>query len=161
MVPGYNVYETRDGRYLALGIFRPQSWQALCRALGREDYSDQQWATGEKRDEILSFLQETFRTKTTEEWCQLLRGLDVEIAPVNSLPEVYSDPHLLHRGMIVEVDHPAAGKMKQLGIPMRFSETPGRLRNPAPFIGQDTEAVLRELGYDEKGIETLRDARAI
>jgi crotonobetainyl-CoA:carnitine CoA-transferase CaiB-like acyl-CoA transferase len=161
VVPGYNVYETGDGKYLALGIFRPQSWQALCRALGREEYSDQQWATGRRREEVLAFLRETFRTRTRDEWCRMLRELDVEVGPVNSLPEVYADPHLRHRKMIVEVEHPVAGQMKQLGIPMKFSETPGRLRNPAPRIGQDTETILKELDYSEKDIEALRDAQAI
>lgn len=161
VVPGYNVYETQDKKYLALGIFRPQSWQALCQLLGREDLVDHQWATGEKHAEILSFLQETFRTRTRDEWCRTLRELDVEIGPVNSLPEVYADPQVLHREMVVEVDHPTAGKMSQVGIPIKFSETPGKLRNPAPSIGQDTESILKELEYDEKGIQALRDAQAI
>lgn len=161
VVPGYNVYETQDKKYVALGIYRPQSWQALCQLLGREDLVDHQWATGEKHAEILSFLEETFRTKTRDEWCQVLRELDVEVGPVNSLLEVYADPQVLHRHMVVEVDHPKAGKMKQVGIPFKFSETPARLRNPAPSIGQDTESILKELEYDEKGVQALRDAQAI
>ncbi len=161
VLPAYHVYETKDGRHVALGIFRPQSWQALCRALGREEYSDRQWATGKRRDETLSFLQEAFRTRTRDEWCRLLRELDIEIGPVNSLPEVYADPHLQHRGMILDVDHPAGGQMRQIGIPIKFSETPGRLRIPAPSIGQDTEAILEELGYDKKGIEALRSGKVI
>jgi crotonobetainyl-CoA:carnitine CoA-transferase CaiB-like acyl-CoA transferase len=161
VVPGYNVYETHDNKYVALGIFRPQSWQALCQVLGREDFVDHQWATGEKHGEILSFLEETFRTKTRDEWCRMLRELDVEIGPVNSLPEVYADPQVLHRQMVVEVDHPTAGKMNQVGIPIKFSETPARLRTPAPAIGQDTDSILKELEYDEKDIQALRDAQAI
>jgi len=63
--------------------------------------------------------------------------------------------------MVVEVEHPTAGKMKQVGIPLKFSETPGQIRNPAPSIGQDTEAILQELGYNEKDIVALRSAQAI
>ena len=161
VMPGYNVYETKDGKYLALGIFRPQSWQALCQTLGREDLIDQQWAMGAKQEEILSFFQETFGTKTRDEWYHLLRDLDVEVGPVNSPQEVCSDPQVLHRGMVVEVDHPIAGRIKQVGIPIKFSETPGQIRSPAPTIGQDTEAILRELGYSEEGIGKLRHAQAI
>jgi crotonobetainyl-CoA:carnitine CoA-transferase CaiB-like acyl-CoA transferase len=161
VMPGYNVYEAGDGKYLALGTFRPQSWQALCQALGREDLIDQQWARGVKREEIISFFQESFRTKTRDEWCQLLRELDVEVGPINNLQEAFTDPQLLHRRMVVDVDHPIAGKMKQVGNPLRFSETPGEIRGPAPSIGQDTKAILLELGYHEDEIEGLREAEAI
>jgi len=161
VMPGYNVYETKDGKYLALGIFRPQSWQALCQTLGREDLIDQQWAMGAKLEEMISFFQKTFRTKNRDEWCHLLRDLDVEVGPVNSPQEVCSDPQVLHRRMVVEVEHPTAGKMKQVGIPLKFSETPGQIRNPAPSIGQDTEAILQELGYSGEDIVALRSAQAI
>jgi len=161
VMPGYNVYETKDGKYLALGIFRPQSWQALCQTLGREDLIDQQWAMGTKLEEMLSFFQKTFRTKTTDEWYHLLRDLDVEVGPVNSPQEVCSDPQVLHRRMVVEVEHPIAGRVKQVGIPIKFSETPGKIRSPAPTIGEDTEAILQELGYSEESIESLRHAQAI
>ena len=63
--------------------------------------------------------------------------------------------------MVADVDHPTAGRMQQVGIPIKLSETPGRIRNPAPAMGQDTEAVLRELDYDEEAIEALRSANAI
>jgi len=161
VMPGYNVYETKDGKYLALGIFRPQSWQALCQTLGREDLIDQQWAMGAKQEEMLSLFQETFRSKTRDEWYHLLRDLDVEVGPVNSPQEVCSDPQVLHRGMVVEVEHPIAGRVKQVGIPIKFSETPGQIRSPAPTIGQDTEAILQELGYSEEDIEGLHHAQAI
>jgi len=160
-MPGYNVYEAKDGKYLALGTFRPQSWEALCQALGRKDLVDQQSARGAKRDEIISFFQESFLTKTRDEWCRLLRELDVEVGPINSLQEVFADPQLLHRRMVVEVDHPIAGKMKQVGIPLQFSKTPGQIRSPAPSIGQDTKAILRELGYHKEEIEALRKAKAV
>jgi crotonobetainyl-CoA:carnitine CoA-transferase CaiB-like acyl-CoA transferase len=158
---GYNVYQTQDGKYLALGIFRPQSWKTLCETLGREDYIDHQWTPGEKQDEIRASLQDAFLTRTRDEWCHLLRKLDVEVGPVHSLPEVYTDDHILHRRMVADVDHPTAGRMQQVGIPIKLSETPGRIRNPAPAIGQDTEAVLKELDYDEEAIEALRSANAI
>jgi len=161
VMPGYNVYETKDSKYLALGIFRPQSWQALCNALGREDLTDQQWAMGSKQEEILSFLRDTFLNKTRDEWYQLLRDLDVEVGPVNNPQEVCSDPQVLHREMVVDVEHPIAGRIRQVGIPIKFSETPGRIRNPAPSIGQDTEPILQELGYSGEDIVALRSAQAI
>ena len=159
--PGYNIYETRDGKYLALGTFRPQSWRALCRALDRNDLIDQQRATGKKREETISLLQETFLTKDRDEWFHQLRDLDIEVGPVNSLEEVFDDPQVLHRRMAVEVMHPIAGQMRQIGLPLKFSETPGQIKGPAPFIGQDTEAILMELGYSEAEIENFRGAEVI
>jgi len=159
--PGYNIYETGDGKYLALGTFRPQSWKALCRVLDRNDLIDQQWATGQKRVETISILEEIFRTKNRDEWCQQLRELDIEVGPVNSLEEVFEDPQVLHRRMAVEVEHPMAGRMRQIGLPIKFSETPGQISGPAPLIGQDTETILLEIGYSEREIEDFRGAKVI
>lgn len=161
VTPGYNIYETRDGKHLSLGIFRPQSWQTLCQVLGREDFIEHQWSTGTKEEEISSFLQDTFRTKTRDTWCRKLRDLDIEVGPVNSLSEAFSDPQVLHRQMAIEVEHPVAGKTRQIGFPLKLTETPGQIRRPAPCIGQDTEAILEELGYDRNRIEELQKAQAI
>lgn len=159
--PGYNIYETADGKYLALGTFRTQSWRALCQAIDRSDLIDQQWAAGDKRVETISIFQEAFRTKNRDEWCQQLRDLDIEAAPVNSLGETFDDPQVLHRQMVIDVEHPIAGQMRQIGLPFKFSETPGQIRHPAPFIGQDTEAILMEIGYDETEIGGFRAAEVI
>jgi len=159
--PGYNVYQTKDNRYIALGIGRQQSWESLCKTLGREDLAEHQGARGEKRDEVLSFLKQTFRTKTRDEWFNELKALDIEIGPVNTPAEAFSDPQILHRQMAVEVNHPIKGKMKQVGIPMKFSETPPEVRGVAPLIGQDTQEILQELGYTQARIEELRKTQAI
>jgi crotonobetainyl-CoA:carnitine CoA-transferase CaiB-like acyl-CoA transferase len=161
VMPGYNVYETADGGHLALGAFRPQSWQALCRLMGREDFIEHQWSRGEKRREILAFFKERFRTGNRDEWCRMLREIDVEAGPVHSLKEVFSDPHVRHRRMVTEVVHPDAGKMKQIGIPLKFSDTPGMPGRPAPHVGRDTESVLKQLGYSRNDIERLHSAGAI
>lgn len=161
LVPGYNIYETKDARYIALGIARQQSWESLCKTLGREDLADHQRATGEKREEILSFLKKTFQTKTRDEWLSQLRALDIEVGPVNTPAEALSDPQVLHRQMVVEVDHPLKGKTRQVGIPIKLSDTPAQVRGLAPLIGQDTQEILRELGYTRSRIAQLRKAQAI
>ena len=159
--PRYNIYETADGKYLALGIDRPQSWSALCQVLDRNDLIDQQSAAGDKRLETVAILRDAFRTKSRDAWCQQLRDLDIEVAPVNSIGEAFDDPQVLHRRMVIDVEHPIAGKMRQIGLPFKFSETPGRIEQPAPHIGQHTEAILMEMGYSESEIEDLRDNKAI
>jgi crotonobetainyl-CoA:carnitine CoA-transferase CaiB-like acyl-CoA transferase len=160
-MPGYNVYETKDGKYIALGIFRPQSWETLCRFFERDDLINQHWAIGQAQEKIFSFFKEKFLAKTRDEWCQVLRGLDIEIGPVNDLKEVYDDPQVLHRQMAVQVDHPGAGKIKQIGIPIKLSDTPEPVIMPAPSIGCDTEEILKELNYTELQIQELRIAKAI
>ena len=160
-IPGYAVYETKEGKYIALGIFRPQSWQALCHFLGREDLVSQQWAMGKAQREIVTFLEETFKTRPRDEWCRILRELDIEIGPVNDLAEVYDEPQARHRQMVVEVEHPEAGRMKQIGIPIKMSNTPGPFFKPAPVIGYDTEKILTELGYMQDQITRLRSVKAI
>jgi crotonobetainyl-CoA:carnitine CoA-transferase CaiB-like acyl-CoA transferase len=160
-LPGYNVYQTKDGKYIALGIGRPQSWENLCQALDREDFIEYQWVMGEKREEIMSFLKRIFKTKSREEWLSQLQALDIEIGPVNTPLEAFFDPQILHRQMALEVNHPIKGKVRQVGIPIKFSETPGEIRGAAPLIGQDTQEALEGLGYTRKRIEQLRKAQAI
>jgi len=157
--PGYNIYKTKEGKYIALGIGRPQSWETLCKVLGREDLVNQQM--GGKGDEVSSFLRQAFLSKTRDEWLAELRDLDVEIGPVNNLDEVFADPQVLHREMIQEVDHPIVGKTRQIGFPIKFSETPGQIRSPAPFIGEHTEEVLQDLGYAREQIDELRQGQVI
>ncbi len=160
-MPGYSVYETKDEKYVALGIFRPQSWQALCRFFGREDLINRQWSTGQAQEEIFSVFKKKFLTKTRDEWCQTLRKLDIEIGPVNDLKEVYDDPQVQHRQMAVHVEHPEGGKMKQIGIPIKLSETPEPVIKPAPAIGRDTEEILKTLNYNKAQIQELRSVQAI
>ena len=159
--PGYNVYQTKDGKYIALGIGRRQSWESLCKALGKEDFIDHQGSKGEKRGEIISSFKRIFKTKTREEWLSRLRALDIEIGPVNTPFEAFSDPQILHRQMALEVNHPVKGKMRQVGIPIKFSETPGEMREAAPLIGQDTQELLKGLGYTQERIKQLRKEQAI
>jgi crotonobetainyl-CoA:carnitine CoA-transferase CaiB-like acyl-CoA transferase len=159
--PGYSVYQTKDGRHIALAIGRQQSWESLCKELDRKDMVDRQGITGEKREETLSFLEQVFKTRSRDEWISRLRALDIEIGPVNTPSEAFSDPHILHREMVVEVDHPVKGRMKQVGIPIKLSGAPGEIRCAAPLIGQDSQNILQELGYTSEGIDQLRKAQAI
>jgi len=160
-IPCYSLYETKDGKAISLGPLEPHFWANLCRALGREDFIEHQWTEGEKRREIYDFFRRTFRQKTRDEWVALFQGQDVCLGPVKNIAETLEDPQVQHRQMVVEVDHPQAGRLKQIGIPIKLSETPGEMRSPAPSLGQHTEELLRELGYDRQAIEGLRREKAI
>jgi len=155
-VPYYSVYEAKDGKYVSIGCLEPWFYENLCRALGREDFISHQAAVGEKKDEIFSAFREIFRTKTRDEWFDYLSQWDICVGKVYTLDELSNDPQLIHRKMILELDHPELGKVKQPGISLKLSQTPGSIRSFGPAMGQHTEEVMLDLGYSKERIEALR-----
>lgn len=158
--PFYGVYETKDGKYVSIAALEPWFYANLCELLGREDLLLYEWDTT-KWDEISAEFREIFRTKTRDEWVELLRQKDVCVAPVYAVDEVFEDPQMVHRKMVVEIDHPTLGKVKQVGIGIKLSETPGSVTSIAPKPGQHTEEILLSLGYTRDGIAELRESGAI
>jgi len=167
--PYYGVYETKDGKYISIGCVEPWFWENLCRALGKEEYipyciSPEHFLhkpEGEKWQEIASYLKEMFLTRNRDEWFEFLTGKDVPVGKVYSLEEVFNDPQVLHRKMVLEIDHPTLGKVKQPGIAVKLSDTPGKIRTLAPIAGENTEEILYELGYNKSQITKLRQSKAI
>jgi alpha-methylacyl-CoA racemase len=155
MYPWYNIYETKDGKYISVGAIEPWFYENLCRALGREDLADHQYAEGAKLDEAFTAFREAFRTKTRDEWVELLMPAETCVAPVLEIDEVADDPHLRHRQLIME-----SNGRQQVGAMIKLSGTPASVRGPRTG-GDDTEAVLREFGYDEGSLAALRAAGAI
>jgi crotonobetainyl-CoA:carnitine CoA-transferase CaiB-like acyl-CoA transferase len=162
--PYYGVYETRDGKHITIGCLEPHFWENLCRLLGKEEFIPYGFALehtfhkpeGEKWDEIHSSLQQVFLTKTRDEWFELLIRNDVPAGKVYTPDEVFSDPQVLHRQMVVEVEHPTLGKIKQIGIAPKLSGTPGKVRSLSPLRGEHTDEILQGLGYEQEEIKNLR-----
>lgn len=159
--PCYAVYKARDGRYLSVGCLERRFWESLCKALKAEGLIPYQWATGEERERAVSILKELFEAKDRDELFKELSELDVCVAPVYTIDETLNDPHVLARGMVEEIDHPALGKIKVLGIPIKLSRTPGAVAKPAPSLGEHTEEILRSLGYSDEDIKELKASGAI
>jgi crotonobetainyl-CoA:carnitine CoA-transferase CaiB-like acyl-CoA transferase len=111
--------------------------------------------------QLAATLQPLFRQRTTAAWLALLNEAGVPAGPIYNMAQVYEDPHVRAREMLVELDHPIAGTIKNIGIPVKLSRTPGRIRRPAPLLGQHTEEVLHWLGLDQAQIGKLRAAGAI
>ncbi len=153
----YQVYQTQDGKYLAVGALEEKFWANLCRLIGKPEWAEKIPKELEPRaEEIIKEMAAVFRTRTQKEWLDLLMHEDTCVTAVQSLDEVFADPHVLRRQMLVETEHPQAGRVRQIGVPIKFSETPGEIREPAPEIGEHTEEILRQLGYDPEEIGRLR-----
>ena len=158
--PFYNVYKTKDGGWFSLGSIEGHFWEALCKVMGREDFIPHQHDAS-KHPEIFEHFREQFKTKTREEWFALMSQYDICAAPVLSLDEVFEDAHNVERKMVVEVDHPTLGKVKQAGIAAKLSDTPGKVRSTAPQPGRDTEDVLNGLGYAAEDVARLRTSGVV
>lgn len=162
--PYSNIYETRDGKFITIGCMEPWLWENFCRAIGKEDFISFHYLPehrlhkpeGEKWEEVSAYLKQLFRTRTRDEWFELLSQKDVPVGKVYSLDEVFTDPQVLHRQMVIEVEHPTEGKIKQVGIPIKLSDTPGKVRSLSPLPGEHTNEVLTGLGYDKQRISQLR-----
>ncbi|HXG41120.1 MAG TPA: CaiB/BaiF CoA-transferase family protein [Dehalococcoidia bacterium] len=153
--PWYNVYRTKDGGHVAIGAIEPWFYQNLCRALGRPDLADRQWSVASRR-RVRNELRRLFRSRTREEWSQLLGEADVCFSPVNSVSEAVRDPQLLERGMVQEVDHPVHGRVRTVGAALRIDGQAPRAERWLVRPGQDNDAVLQELGLGEAERAELR-----
>jgi crotonobetainyl-CoA:carnitine CoA-transferase CaiB-like acyl-CoA transferase len=103
-------------------------------------------------------LEPVFRRRPAAEWVAACEADGIPAGSVNRLDQAYADPQAQARQMVLELDHPTAGRHRVLGIPVKLSATPGRVRGPAPLLGQHTEEVLRELGYSAEEARALHDA---
>jgi crotonobetainyl-CoA:carnitine CoA-transferase CaiB-like acyl-CoA transferase len=159
--PCYRIYRTKDDKYITIGALEPRFWENLCRALEREDLTPHQYATGKQGEDVSAQLEKIFITKTRDEWDEYLEDFEICHGSVNDFQETFSDPQILHREMVLEVDHPTEGRIKQVGFPIKFSETPGRIRLPSPGYGEHTKEVLRELGYTEGDIQRFEKSGVI
>ena len=161
--PNYAVYETADGRTLAVGCTDPQHWCAFCNVIGlpelEEAYSDATHASplpdGAKRT-AKAAVQGALKQKTRAEWLALFRDSKVSVAPIHTVNEVFDDPHVLARQMAVNVAHPRHGSVLQPGVAIKLSSTPGKIQGTAPAVGEHTDEVLRALGYDDVRRRALR-----
>ena len=158
--PFYGVYETKDGKYVSIAALEPWFYANLCELLGREDLLPYEWDAA-KWDELSAEFRKIFRTKTRDEWVELLRQKDVCVAPVNSVNEVFEDPQVVQREMAVEIEHPTLGRVKQVGIGIKLSDTPGAVRSIAPKPGQHTDEIMLGLGYAGANIAELRGSGAV
>jgi formyl-CoA transferase len=161
----YQALRASDG-WFTVGANTDRLYEALCRALERPDLAvDVRFATGpgrlHHRDALVAELEKTTAGAARAHWLARLDAAGVPGGPINTYAEALADPHTLARDMVVELDHPGAGPIKALGVPVKLSDTPGGVDRAAPLLGQDNAAVLTELGYSDAEQRALRDAGVI
>ncbi|MFK9094341.1 CaiB/BaiF CoA transferase family protein [Bacillus salipaludis] len=150
----YGIYQTKDG-YITLAI---GPIHILGEALDNDRLrSFTEWNDGmEHRDEIYRIVEEIMPNKTTKEWIEILDQYNFWAGPVYDYDDLVADPQVHHNNMIVEIDHPTEGKIKVLGIPYTFSESPGQIRHHPPLVGEHSEEILRQIGYSQSQIEQFK-----
>jgi crotonobetainyl-CoA:carnitine CoA-transferase CaiB-like acyl-CoA transferase len=157
----YQVFKCRGG-HLILAVANDSQFRSFCRAVGKPEWAaDERFVVGAgravNRHALIAMIAELMLERTMPEWMALLEAANVPCGPINTMAQVYDDPQVKHRGMKVELQHPA-GPISLLASPLRFSDTPVSYDVPPPLLGQHTGAVLHELlGIDEAQLEALRD----
>jgi crotonobetainyl-CoA:carnitine CoA-transferase CaiB-like acyl-CoA transferase len=166
--PYYAIYETRDGKLLTIGCTEPWLWANFCKAIDRPDFvrfarKPDQFvrAANAEEDAARREIEAIIRTRDRDDWYEFLVRADVCVGKVYDAEEMVRDPQITHRRMIVEAEHPKFGKVRQFGIAIKLSDTPGAIRSAAPTPGEHTDAVLGELGFAAGDIGRLRGAGVI
>jgi CoA:oxalate CoA-transferase len=156
----YRAFQTKDGA-LTLGGTNANLWPKMCAALGVEELvSDPRFETPPLRRtngaELTAILTPILKTKTTEQWLASLRENGVPSGPVNRIDQTVADPQVQAREMIIEVEHPQAGKVKMASMPIKLGRTPGKIRRPPPMLGEHTAEILAGMGRSPGQISELQ-----
>jgi crotonobetainyl-CoA:carnitine CoA-transferase CaiB-like acyl-CoA transferase len=166
--PYYTTYETADGKLLSVGCTEPWLWQNFCTAIGREDLAkfalrSEHFAglADSAAQQAKQEVQKLLRCKTRDEWCEFFKDKNVCVGPVYTVAETFQDPQVVARNLVVDIEDSRYGTVRQVGVALKLSETPGSIRHVGPTVGEHTEAVLETLGYSAAERAQLRQAGTV
>jgi crotonobetainyl-CoA:carnitine CoA-transferase CaiB-like acyl-CoA transferase len=164
LAPDRRPYQTKDG-YLCALVYNDKQWKAFFDVIGKPEMLKQkEFATQEARSQnytsAYAFVAEEFKKRSTAEWLEALERADIPVQRMNSLDDIVADPHLAAIGYLRTVEHPSEGRIKALGVPSEWSESPPEYRRHAPSLGEHTREVLKEAGLSDAKIDQLIESKA-
>ena len=164
--PTYRLYQGSDGQWFFVACGNQSFWAKLCTALDMRDFAhDPRFASWllriQNSEALLPIIEKRFGEKPRAEWLEILAAHDIPSAPVKTIQEFMNDPGVRHQDMVHEYDHPDVGRLRVMGQPLAFAGTPTRDPGPPPTLGQHTDQVLGELGYDASAVNDLRARKVV
>ncbi|KAL1635457.1 hypothetical protein SLS58_010266 [Diplodia intermedia] len=163
----YDTFQTKDG-YLALGANNDRQFKILAERLGKPELlDDSRFKTNaarvQHRKAIDTVVADVIKEKTIDEWMKALEGSGLAHGPVNTIERAFAHPQIQARNMVesMPVEEVANGSVKMIGVPVKFSSNPGQIWTRAPYLGEHTDEVLKEIGYSEGDIDALREKAVV
>ena len=153
--PCYNIYKTKDDKYMSLCALEPHFWQSFCKTVNREDLITSQFAEDNKSDDIISTIESLFSEKTRDEWVKIFKDADCCCEAVNSIDEAIIDPQIAARNLFTDLQHSTEGDIKLLNFPIKLSETPANIKTAAPKLGEHNIEIYTRLGLNKTEIDIL------
>jgi crotonobetainyl-CoA:carnitine CoA-transferase CaiB-like acyl-CoA transferase len=143
----YEIYRTKDDRFISVGALEYKFWKNFCQVIGKEELIDQLHEPLEQQRIMKQKVQAAIQQKTLPEWLVLFEGIDACVSPVLTPKELADHPQIKHRHMIEDIIHPKVGVIKQIGNPIKLSNSTVSTRRHAPILGEHTKEILKEQGF--------------
>ena len=165
LIVPYQDFEASDG-FINIAAGNDNLWKKFCAVTDLSDIADDpKFATNpkrvENRDEVVAIVSKKIKTKTMQEWLDILNDAGVPCGPIYTVDQIFKDPQVLAREMLVEVDHPKCGKIQVTGSPIKLSETPAEITTHPPMLGEHNSSILQEFGFSEEDITKLKEDKVI